>query len=186
MIVPSKTAVTVYAITLGYCVTEEYPLDTEQRREIRDAVALGDFSALTATRTESFRYYLDDATGEPVFLSHTLESGGLAEENAAPTVGPVNAPATNGATPVEAEPAEPVVLKYYNYFVEHHPLVDNRVFTVNENTLQGRREIYFAFMNTEPAGGKAGKRPHKETDRRRPDEILRDKTKNDTARGFPA
>ena len=50
-------------------------------------------------------------------------------------------------------PSDSVVQKYYNYFVEHHTLVDNRMFSVNENTLQDD-VIYFAFMNTEPADGK--------------------------------
>lgn len=59
----------------------------------------------------------------------------------------------NGTAQYEPEPADPAVLKYYNYFVEHHTLVDNRIFTVNENTLQDD-VIYFAFMNTEPADGK--------------------------------
>lgn len=64
-----------------------------------------------------------------------------------------DAPMTNVTAQNEAEPADPAVLKYYNYFVEHHTLVDNRVFTVNGNTLQDD-VIYFAFMNTEPAEGK--------------------------------
>ncbi len=58
-----------------------------------------------------------------------------------------------GTVQDETKPADPVVLKYYNYFVERHTLVDNRIFTVNENTLQDD-VICFAFMNTEPADGK--------------------------------
>ncbi|MFZ7102382.1 MAG: hypothetical protein ACOWWO_06965 [Peptococcaceae bacterium] len=61
---------TVYAVTMDYCVTEEYPLNAEQRQEVRTAVVTGDYGALTAVRTESFRYYVDETTGEPVFLSH--------------------------------------------------------------------------------------------------------------------
>lgn len=62
-------------------------------------------------------------------------------------------PMPNETAQYEREPANPAALKYYNYFVEHHTLVDNRIFTVNENTLQDD-VIYFAFMNTEPAEGK--------------------------------
>lgn len=58
-----------------------------------------------------------------------------------------------GTVPAKTEPADQVILEYYNYFVEHHTLVDNRIFTVNENTLQDD-VIYFAFMNTGPADGK--------------------------------
>lgn len=65
----------------------------------------------------------------------------------------VNAPASNATLPGEIKLTEPVVLKYYNYFIDHHTLVDNRVFTVNENTLQDD-VIYFAFMNTVPPTGK--------------------------------
>ncbi len=60
---------------------------------------------------------------------------------------------SSGAAQGETEPTESETVKYYNYFVERHSLVDNRVFTVNENTLQDD-VIYFAFMNTEPADGK--------------------------------
>lgn len=59
----------------------------------------------------------------------------------------------NETAQYEREPANPAALKYYNYFMEHHTLVDNRIFTVNENTLQDD-VIYFAFMNTEPTEGK--------------------------------
>jgi len=58
-----------------------------------------------------------------------------------------------GTVSAKTEPADPVILKYYNYFVEHHTLVGNRIFTVNENTLQDD-VIYFSFMNTGPADGK--------------------------------
>jgi len=123
----------IYTVTMDSCAPAEYPLDAEQRREIRAAVMAGDYSGLTAVRTISFRYYMDETTGEPIFLSHTLVKNGLSEENAVP--------------------ATSVVRKYYNYFVEHHTLVDNRVFTVNDSTLQDD-VIYFAFMNTRPAEGK--------------------------------
>ena len=52
-------------------MTKEYPLNAEQRQEVRVAVVAGDYSALTAVRTESFRYYVDETTGEPVFISHS-------------------------------------------------------------------------------------------------------------------
>jgi beta-lactamase regulating signal transducer with metallopeptidase domain len=55
--------------------------------------------------------------------------------------------------PTEPE-IDPVVQKYYDYFVTHHTLVDNRIFTVNDNTLQDDL-IYFAFKNTEPTDGMA-------------------------------
>jgi hypothetical protein len=77
----------------------------------------------------------------------------LPSENSAVSTSAPDIQVTNGTVQYEAEPADSVVLKYYNYFVEHHRLVDNRVFTVNENTLQDD-VIYFAFMNTEPADGK--------------------------------
>lgn len=79
----------------------------------------------------------------------------VAEENTVPTISPDPGygPVSNGTVQDEAKPAGSVALKYYNYFVEHHTLVDNRIFTVNENTLQDD-VIYFAFMNTEPADGK--------------------------------
>lgn len=64
-----------------------------------------------------------------------------------------NTPIVSWTVQNAAEPADPAALKYYNYFVEHNSLVDNRVFTVSENTLQDD-VIYFAFMNTEPAEGK--------------------------------
>ena len=58
-----------------------------------------------------------------------------------------------GTVSAKTEPTDPVILKYYNYFVEHHTLVDNRIVTVNENTLQDD-VIYFSFMNTGAADGK--------------------------------
>ncbi len=61
-------------------------------------------------------------------------------------------PVSNGTEHEATQPTAPAVQKYYNYFVDHHTLVDNRVFTINENTLQDD-VIYFAFMNTEPAEG---------------------------------
>ena len=145
---------TVYKVTMDCCVSKEYPLNAEQRQEIRAAVALGDYSALTATQTESFRFYMDETTGEPVFLSHTLKNDGLPAENSAPIISsdPVHTPASDGTAQGETKMTDPVLLKYYNYFIDHHTLVDNRVFTVNENTLQDD-VIYFAFMNTEPIDG---------------------------------
>jgi len=62
-------------------------------------------------------------------------------------------PEENAAT-AEIGPTDAEVRKYYDYFVEHHTLLDNRVFTVGENTLQDD-VIYFAFMNTEPLDGKS-------------------------------
>lgn len=145
---------TIYAVTMDYCVPKQYPLDAGQYRAIRATIMAGDYSALTAIQTESFRYYADETTGEPIFLSHTLERDGLTKESAEPTVNPdqVSGSVSNGAVQDETDPAA-IVLKYYNYFVEHHTLVDNRIFTVNKNTLQDD-VIYFAFMNTEPADGK--------------------------------
>ena len=62
--------------------------------------------------------------------------------------------AIQGETEQKESENDVATLKYYNYFVDHHTLLDNRVFTVNENTLQDD-VIYFAFMNTEPIEGKA-------------------------------
>jgi len=62
---------TVYAVTMDYCLTEEYPLNAELWQKIRTTAVAGDYSALTVVRTESFRYYVDETTGEPVFLSHS-------------------------------------------------------------------------------------------------------------------
>lgn len=62
---------TVYTVTMDYCATKEYSLNAGQWQEIRTAVVAGDYSALTVVRTESFRYYVDETTGEPVFLSHS-------------------------------------------------------------------------------------------------------------------
>lgn len=139
---------TVYTVTLDFCTTEEYPLDTEQRRKIRADIIAGDFSALTAVTTEFFRYYTDETSGEPVFLSHILESDGSNKGNTAPPASP------DGKVQADTEKDTDAV-KYYNYFIDHHTLVDNRVFTVGENTLQDD-VIYFAFMNTEPIDGKTG------------------------------
>ncbi len=66
---------------------------------------------------------------------------------------PGYAHASNQTLQKEIKLTESVVSKYYNYFVERHTLVDNRIFTVNENTLQDD-VIYFAFMNTQPIEGK--------------------------------
>ena len=78
----------------------------------------------------------------------------LPPEPSAPSTAAPDIPVPTGIVPDETESVDPlIVLKYYNYFVENHTLVDNRVFTVNENTLQDD-VIYFAFMNTEPTDGK--------------------------------
>lgn len=138
---------TVYEVEMDYCSTRQYPLDAEQRREIRAAIMAGDYSELTILQTEFFRYYTDETTMEPIFLSHTLEKEGLAGENAGPA-DQVDGSVSHGAVLNETELAS-FAIKYYNYFVKNHTLVDNRVFTVNENTLQDD-VIYFAFMNTEP------------------------------------
>lgn len=80
-------------------------------------------------------------------------------EELANTPPPSNTSAVGeGTVQLETEPRKPEIdtdmLKYYGYFVDRHTLVDNRVFTVNENTLQDD-VIYFAFMNTEPMEGKS-------------------------------
>ncbi len=62
---------TIYSVTMDYCVTKEYPLNDEQWQEIRAAVVAADYSELITVRTESFRYYVDETTEEPVFISHS-------------------------------------------------------------------------------------------------------------------
>lgn len=63
---------TVYTITLSQCAYINYPPSAEDMANYRAAIAAGDLTNLTVTRTETFRFYLNEKTGEPVFLSHTL------------------------------------------------------------------------------------------------------------------
>lgn len=63
---------TIYRITMDYCVSENYPISDEQMQSIRASIVAGDFGALTVRQTESFSFYTDETTNEPVFLSHTL------------------------------------------------------------------------------------------------------------------
>ncbi|MEL7568838.1 MAG: hypothetical protein AAGU27_28770 [Dehalobacterium sp.] len=63
---------TIYRITMDYCISEDYPVSDEQMQSIRAAIVAGDFGALTVNQTESFSFYINETTKEPVFLSHTL------------------------------------------------------------------------------------------------------------------
>lgn len=91
----------------------------------------------------------------------TTASGCMPARDAAsePSSDAANSPDMVGTSPdpslteTPKPEADPAVLKYYNYFVDHHTLTDNVIFTVNENTLQDS-VIQFAFRNTEPLDGK--------------------------------
>ena len=67
---------------------------------------------------------------------------------------PADNTADDPAPASSTDEPDPLVLKYYNYFLEHHSLTDNDIFTVDENTLQSD-VMYFAFMNTQPIDGNA-------------------------------
>lgn len=59
---------TIYEITLDQCSFGGALQSDEDLAGIME----GDLSVLTVLQTECFRYYLNQATGEVVFLSHTL------------------------------------------------------------------------------------------------------------------
>ncbi len=63
---------TIYEITLDQCSFGGVLPSDEDLAGIKEGIVSGDLSALTVQQTECFQYYLDQATGEVVFLSHTL------------------------------------------------------------------------------------------------------------------
>lgn len=65
---------TIYEITLDNCSFGDVLLGDEDMADIKASIIAGDLSALTVLQTECFQYYLDDATGKVVFVSHTLLS----------------------------------------------------------------------------------------------------------------
>jgi hypothetical protein len=80
----SENGRTVYTATLGcYMDNGGFIPTAEEMDGIRENIAAGDLSALTLVRTEKVSYYISGETGEPVFLSHTLEDGSPEEIAAA-------------------------------------------------------------------------------------------------------
>ena len=68
----------VYTAALG-CYNENggsIPSD-DKMKKIRAGIASGDLAGLTLIQDEKIRYYLDELTGQPVFLAHTLENSSL-------------------------------------------------------------------------------------------------------------
>lgn len=63
---------TVYEITLDNCSFGGVLPTDEDMANIKASIVAGDLSALTVLQTECFQYYLVQATGEVVFISHTL------------------------------------------------------------------------------------------------------------------
>lgn len=62
----------IYTVTLARCAYPEYPPSQEDMANYRAAIAADHLSGFKITRTEIFRFYRNEQTGEPVFLSHTL------------------------------------------------------------------------------------------------------------------
>lgn len=65
---------TVYEITLDNCSFGGVLPSDEDMANIKASIVAGDLSTLTVLKTECFQYYLDQVTGEVVFISHTLLS----------------------------------------------------------------------------------------------------------------
>ncbi|MGI6550403.1 MAG: copper amine oxidase N-terminal domain-containing protein [Syntrophomonadales bacterium] len=63
---------TVYRITLDNCSFGGALPTNEDMANIKASIIAGDLSALTVLQTECFQYYIDQATGDVVFVSHTL------------------------------------------------------------------------------------------------------------------
>lgn len=65
---------TVYTATLGhYADNSGFIPDAEDMAILRENIAAGDLSGLTLVQTEMVSYYINDETGDAVFLSHTLK-----------------------------------------------------------------------------------------------------------------
>lgn len=111
---------TVYDLTMDYCVAEGY----EEMQSIRAAIVADDLGALTVMETESFRFYLDETTEEPVFLSHTRADGDT-----------FTLPETPG-------------VRYYTYFADHarqiNPLF---VFPGDDESITDDFLMIFAIQN---------------------------------------
>ncbi|ATW26822.1 hypothetical protein [Candidatus Formimonas warabiya] len=134
---------TVYTITLAQCAYTTYPPSVEDMANYRTAIVSGDLSKLSVTRTETFRFYLNEETGEPVFLSHTLSPAQAFFENTGSSQ-----PLTEGISSRE---------KYYDYFAGHSRQV-NPLFAIpneEENALNANLMI-FAFRNLEAADFQKG------------------------------
>ena len=61
----------VYTITLAQCTFPEYPPSEEDMANYRADIVAGNLSNFTVNSTETFKFYLNKETGEPVFIMHT-------------------------------------------------------------------------------------------------------------------
>ncbi|MGI6066723.1 MAG: hypothetical protein ACOYI2_09575, partial [Bacillota bacterium] len=121
----------------------------EEMQSIRAAIVADDLGALTVMETESFRFYLDETTEEPVFLSHTRADGDtftLPDWSIGTYDGPVYVivdgsfvgSCVNGTWQSLVDPKDPYEpAKYYRYLIKD-------IVGRGYNTYAHDREIGFA------------------------------------------
>ncbi|NDL67535.1 hypothetical protein [Anaerotalea alkaliphila] len=64
---------TVHEITMDYCNFGDETPSMEDMPKIKENIVSGDYSGLTVLQTEYFKYYVNQTTGDVVFLSHEIE-----------------------------------------------------------------------------------------------------------------